>query len=138
MADVTVTPKNVKPLNGNGSGGQVPGCWPYTLSAAANVGDAVYVSGNDTVAPTDADSAGTAAGIGYIVAIGTEGNLVGASGDRVSVLKIGRMAGFSGATAGALAYASGTTGKTADAAGTTSRVLGRFESATVLYVNPPA
>jgi len=138
MANVTVTAKNVRALNGSGDGGQVPGVFPYNAGGAGDVGDSVYLAADGDVEVTDASSAGTAASIGIVVSVGTFGALTFAAGDRVAVCRHGKVAGFSGATPGSLAYASDDAGELADAAGSTSRVVGRFDSATVLFVNPPA
>lgn len=138
MAAVTITAKNVRALNGSGDGGQVPGCFPETLGGAASVGDVVYRAADGDVEVTDASSAGTSRGIGIIVAIGTFGDLTGVAGDRVSVCRWGKVAGFSGATPGSLGYVSDDAGKVDSSAGSTSRILGSFDSATVFFVNPPA
>lgn len=131
MANVTVTAKNVRPLNG-------AKCFPFNAGGSGAIGDLVYLASDGDVEITDASSAGTAAAIGVVVAAGTQGSLTFAAGDRVAVCRYGPVAGFSGGTPGALSYVSNDAGKVEDAAGDTSRVVGRLDSATVLFVNPPA
>ena len=135
MANLTVTPRRVSPLNG-------AILRPYDLGGAANLGDAVYMAGDGDVEQASGGAAGTKKAIGVITAIGTEGALTGVAGDRVSVVRYGPVAGFAGLTPGAPAYVSDTAGKVADAAGTNSFVLGSGDADdagnAILFVNPPA
>lgn len=129
MADVTVTARNVSPL---------PGaiCRPFLAGGSGSVGNLVYIASDGDVEVTDADAAGTARAHGMVVSAGTEGATTFASGDAVSVCVFGPVAGFSGATPGVLAYVSNTAGAVGDAAGTTSHIVGRFQSATELFIHP--
>lgn len=59
----------------------------------------------------------------------------GASGDRIDIVVFGPVKCLTGATPGAIVYASDTAGEPAETAGTKSAVIGYAESATVLFVN---
>lgn len=126
MADITVTAKNVSPL-------------PDALrrdgiaAGSGNVGDSVYMTASGLV-QSDGSASGTAVSKGIVVAAGSSGSLTFASGDTLTVVTRGPVAGFSGATQGGTAYVSDNAGKVADAAGTNSATVGYFWSATVLMV----
>lgn len=59
----------------------------------------------------------------------------GASGDTIDIVVFGPVNCLTGATPGAIVYASDTAGEPAETAGTKSAVIGYAESATVLFVN---
>jgi hypothetical protein len=129
MADIAVTPIDVRPL---------PGCdvERYNAGGAGNVGDLVYMAADGDVEVTDADAAGTTYGIGIVVSVGGTSKTAFVAGDRVDVAVRGRVAGFSGMTPGDVLYTSNTAGKLADAAGTTSHKVARARSAAVISVQP--
>lgn len=59
----------------------------------------------------------------------------GASGDTIDIVVFGPVKCLTGATPGAIVYATDTAGEPGEAAGTKSAVIGYAESATVLFVN---
>lgn len=59
----------------------------------------------------------------------------GVSGDLVDIVVFGPVECLTGATPGAVVYASDTAGEPSESAGTKSAVIGFAESATVLFVN---
>lgn len=129
MADINVTARLVKPLPG-------ASIRPFLAGGSGNVGDLVYVDSNGEAQQADASAAGTALGVGIVVAAGGEGALTFASGDALSVVVAGPVTGFSGMTPGGVLYASDTAGKLADAAGTVSHKEALALSATDLLIVP--
>lgn len=129
MADITVTAADVRPL---------PGAIieRYDLGEAADVGEIVYLASDGDVEQTDASAAGTAYGIGVIVAL-HHGGTIGAAGDTADVVVWGRVTGFSGMTIHDVLYISNTKGALADAAGDNSHKFARARSATTIFVQPP-
>lgn len=131
MADVTVTATKVRPL--------VPSLVTKGVAGAAlTLGEAVILNSSEVWVASDADALATAKGlVGIVVASGkakSDGSV--ASGDEVSVLLHGRVAGFSGLVGGVDYYLSGTTGRLADTAGTVKRFMGHAEDVDVLYIDP--
>jgi len=126
MADLTVVAADVRPL----SGAVIRG---GALGEAAGVGDSVMMKNDGLFWKSNAAAAGTMCSLGVIVAIGTEGAVAGAAGDRVSVQRAGPTAGFT-VVAGAKAFASNTAGKLADAAGTVPQVVGIGDANNVLWL----
>lgn len=136
MADITVTAANVRPLapcniaDGNPAGEQL------------TVGQAVVLNSSEQWVVADASSADTSKGnVGIVVA----GNKIHqrpttptviASGEEVSVLTWGRIAGFTGLSGEKDYYLSDTAGKLADAAGTVTRFMGHAEDTNILFIEP--
>jgi len=134
MVAIPATARRISPL---------PGAIlrPYDLGGPAKIGDSVYMAADGDVEQTSGGAAGTKKSIGVITAIGTEGALTGVAGDRVSVVRYGPVAGYTGITPGAPAYVSDTAGELADAAGTNSFVVGTGDAddagRPIVFVNPP-
>ena len=132
MAAVTVTARKVSAM-------PTSTVFPYDAGGSGSLGDSVYINGSGAAVQSDGNAgSGAELSVGIVVSAGTFGATTFVSGDRVGVCRYGPVEGFSGATPGGLGYASDTAGVVADAAGTNSRVIGRFDSATCLFVNPPA
>jgi hypothetical protein len=103
MADLTVTPADVRPLNG-----------AITRKAIANeamdVGDAVYIDGSSGILPTIKQilSAVLATGNMWGIVVSGDPAKNGSTsievGDVVDVVVSGPVAGFSGATAGGFVW----------------------------------
>lgn len=129
MADFTVTPQNVRPLDGAVTRS-------FTLGAALAPGDVFFVASDGDIEKADANvDAATANGRGIVVAI-QGGKAVGAVGDRATGVVFGPVAGFSGLTPGAQGFVSDNAGKIADAEGAFDRFMGYCESPTVFFVMP--
>ena len=133
MADITVTPADVRPL---------PGAVVQRFKAGAtlNVGDAVYIAGDGDVEQANADVAASAQAIGIVVSA-PDGATSASAGDTVDVVVHGPVTGFSGMTPGSLVYASVTAGKVADAApaagsGDYKWIVGRAISSVTIFVAP--
>lgn len=132
MADVTVTPAKVRPLNGavvrRGSAG-----------ATLTPGQAVYLDGANGWKLADADALASAQARGVVVSDGN-GGVSFASGQTVDIVTHGPVEGFSSLTPGGAAFVSTTAGaldQTAPAAsGDYPFSIGYAEQATVLYVAP--
>lgn len=108
MADIALTAAQVEPIDPL-SHSEI---YSFIAASAITKGQAVYMTTTGTVAPADATTAG-----GLYQARGIALNDAGA-GQAVSVLKRGRVAGFtvSGMNASAPVFLSETTGALADAA----------------------
>ena len=133
MAAVTVTKADVRQM------GKIHGSIvnPYLTGEALSNGDAVYLHTDKTVKKADGNvDVATARAIGIVC--NTPNSTAGdaASGDIVSVCEFGPVTGFSSATVGSLGYVSDTVGKVDTVAGTFARILGRFQSADVFFVQP--
>jgi hypothetical protein len=132
MADLTVTPADVRPLPGAIS-------FRFTAGGTVNVGDEVYIAADDDVEQTDASALATANGRGIVVSA-PNGKLVAAAGDAVDVVVFGPVAGFDSLTPDTAGYASETAGKIADAAPTTASSavwpVGYAQTAEVFFVLP--
>lgn len=132
MADVTVTAADVRPL---------PGAIVrrYDAGGSLSAGDLVYIASDGDVEQADADAAASARGIGIVVADGDGGTSFSA-GDRVDVVVLGPVAGFSSLTPATLLFASTTAGAIGDAAPTAGGdyvwCIGYAEAAAVVFVNP--
>jgi len=132
MADVTVTAADVRPL---------PGAVVrrYDAGGTVTAGMAVYLASDGDVEAADADGEASVRAIGIAVA-GPDGKTSFASADRLDVVTLGPVTGFSSLTPGGLMYSSVTAGKLADAAATAADdyiwVIGYAESAANVYVAP--
>lgn len=98
-----------------------------TLGTTVTKGDPVTMQSDGYWDPTDTSAAQ------LNVAIAVQG---GAVGDVVDLVTYGPVQCISGATPGGLAYGSDTAGALDTAVGTKDLVVGRIESATVLFVQP--
>lgn len=129
MSAITVTAASVRPL---------PGSQPFRFAAGGsiNVGDVVYVSGNDTVKQASGTLLAMANAVGLCVATNAAGGTLAASGDYVDVVTYGPVTGFSSMTAGNLHYVSDTDGKVDTAAGTKDTIIGYAINASTLFVRP--
>lgn len=135
MANLTVTPADVRPLTGAITRKAI-------CNEAMNVGDAVYIDGSSGILPTVKLTAGAAVATSNLYGMVVAGDpaKMGATaiavGDVVDVVVHGPVAGFSGATAGGFAWVSDTAGKFEDAVGTKSCIAGVLETPTVLFIRP--
>lgn len=132
MADVTVTPADVRPLPGSV-------VRRFNAGGAVALGDAVYVAADGDVEAADADAVATAQVIG--ICVGTENSPTAAiATEAVDIQLSGPLAGFSSLTPGDKLYASVTAGKIADAipaaAGDFIFVVGMAISAAVIHIRP--
>ena len=135
MTAIAMTVADVRPLRN---------C--HTEKAIVNevmtVGMAVYIDGSSGDLPTIKKTTLAAVATGNVWGVVVSGPVArpGATtlavGDTVDVAVLGRVTGFSGATAGGIAYASDTAGTVADSAGTKVCVIGVMVTPTVLFVRP--
>lgn len=129
MANLAVTPANVRPLDGAVTRA-------FNLGGTVAVGDPVYVANDGDVERTDGNVSNTVAAFrGILVAI-AGGKSSGVNGDRGTVCVFGPVAGFTGLTPGAPGYVSNDVGKLEDAVGAFQRFAGYAESTTVFFVQP--
>lgn len=131
MSDVSSTAADVKPL---------PGAVVQRYDAGGTVvaGNAVYIASDGDVEQADADGQASARAVGVVVC-GPDGKTTFSSGDRVDVVELGPVAGFSSLTPATLLFSSVTAGAIADAAATAANdyiwVVGRAQSAAVVFVD---
>lgn len=131
MSAVTVTATKVRPLKG---------CLTRMVDAgeAMDVGDLVRIDSDGDVNQCDASTlAGTKGVLGIVVAghkRADDGSI--ASGERVTVVLHGPVAGFSSLAEQTLHYVSETQGKIDNAKPTFARAVGYPISTTVFYFNP--
>jgi hypothetical protein len=109
MASVTVTPIDVRPLNGNVTINAVVG-------GAMSIGDAAYIAADGDWERADADAAATAMVAGICVSTPRTGVTDAVAGDRCDFVILGPMTGFSGLTPGSQLFASTTPGEIDDTA----------------------
>lgn len=135
MTAISMTVGNVRPLMNCRTERAI-------VNEAMTVGMAVYIDGSTGDLPTIKKSVLTAVATGNVWGVVVSGPVARpgvttlAAGDVVDVAVAGRVEGFSGATAGGIAYASDTAGGIADAAGTKVCVVGVMVTPTVLFVRP--
>lgn len=135
MAQIVVTPADVRPLEG----AQIVRA---IVNEVMNVGDSVYVDGYSGDLPTikmTAEAAlATGNPLGLVVSgpVDRPGVTALAVGDVVDVQIGGRMAGATGGTAGGFVWASDTAGDIADAVGTKSAIVGLMLTPTILLIRP--
>ena len=128
MADLTLSAANIRPLIGSVVKEGVAG-------GAVTIGDEVYLDANAEWQRTDSDAAGTATGLGIVVATASGETTVAADAG-IEVCTFGPVAGFSGLTPGAFGFTSANAGKIAETAGTVTWRLGYCFDVTVFYVAP--
>lgn len=135
MASITVTPADVRPLQGAQTIRAI-------VNEVMNVGDSVYVDGYSgdlpTIKMTAAAVLATGNPLGLVVSgpVDRPGVTLLAVGDVVDVQIGGRMAGCSGGTAGGFVWASDTAGDIADAVGTKSSIIGEMLTPAILLIRP--
>lgn len=100
-----------------------------TLGATVEAGEIVAEASDGKSDPANAATLALAFGDGIALQAGVDG-------DRVDVVVFGPVQCLTGATPGALVYVSDTAGEPAEAAGTKAEIIGKAESATVLFVRP--
>lgn len=127
MADKIVSKRRVAPM---------PGAIVRNIiaSGAGSVGDVIGINADMGGRVANAGAAPTANAHGVVTAVGCEGAVDFEVGDALSVVTHGPVCGITNGAPGAV-YLSNADGKMADAAGTVSRVIGRVESADIVYVN---
>ena len=129
MSAISLTAANMRPLTG-------AVIRRYVADEALTVGQVVYVNTDGEVGIADGNvSAAKARAIGIVVE-SYDGETSIAAGDPASVVVLGPVSGFSGATPGSYGYVSDTAGSLDTAAGTYSFIVGYLEAAGVLFVNP--
>lgn len=131
---MAVTAANVRPLEGSV-------IKQFYAGGTNTVGNAGYIASDGDVEATDANAAATVKGAGIVVAVAdTSGLTVAASGDALSLVVFGPVAGFSSLTPGAIQYISETAGAITETAptgaGTWTHVIGYALAADVLFVQP--
>lgn len=135
MAAISVTAKNVRPLNG-----AIVRRW--TAGASGTVGQVVYLNGSTGATAAIATSVAAAQAKGLVVGVnGQPGQTSFAAGDALDVVTYGPVAAGSGMTPGALLYTSAVTAgavdETAPVAPThVPYAVGYVEAATVMFVAP--
>lgn len=130
MSDITSTPADAAPLLG--------AIVKHKKAAySGTVLDVVYFDANGDCLATDADDAAKSAGWGIVVST-HDGETTFVSGDSISIVVLGPMAGFSGMVEGAFGFISANAGKLADAAGTVTRRMGYSLESDVFFVLPGA
>jgi hypothetical protein len=132
MADVTIVPADIKPLNS-----ALISNW--NAGEAIDLGESVFIAAADgDLELGDATAAASAQLVGVCVSC-PRGALVSVAGERIDVVTYGAVGGFSGLTPGQLLYASINAGKIADAVPAATNykwILGRALTATEVFVNP--
>lgn len=129
MADIAFTAANIRPLVPNGAVLAL-----HKAGGTITVGHLVYVAADGDVEQADAN-AGTPAQQAIGIAIQSyDGETTITAGNPVSVCVIGPVGGYSGMTPGDILYVSDTVGRINDAPGTYTRIIGRAESASVIWV----
>lgn len=113
----------------------------YSAGGTVTVGNAVYVDSNAAVQAAVASAAATSAAIGIVVAVVKPGQTTAASGEKVTVVTLGPVGGFSSLTPGAVYYIDSSTAGAITATAPTgalvwAKSIGYAESATVLFVLP--
>lgn len=106
----------------------------FTAGAAIEAGEYVNMQSDGYVDPGAAT--GTVLACAGIALPREGGDPASAEGDAVDVVTYGPVLCMSGATIGALIYASDTAGELSESAGTKDTVIGFAQSATVLFVRP--
>lgn len=106
----------------------------FIAGAAVEAGEFVEMQSDGYVDPAAA-SAVVLGGVG-IALPKNGGDPATAAGDEIDVVTFGPVNCMTGATIGALIYASDTAGEFAETAGTKDTVIGFAQSATVLFVRP--
>lgn len=131
MADIAFTAAQIKPLTFNGAVLR-----NFTAGGTITVGHLVYVAADGHVEEADAN-AGTPAEQAIGIAVESyDGETTITAGNPVTVCVFGPVSGYSGMTPGDILWVSDTVGRIADAAATFDRIIGRAESAGVVFVDP--
>lgn len=104
-------------------------------------GNAMYIDSSGNVQNAKADAAATSTAIGICVGVPQAGQTTAASGERVTVVVIGPVGGFSSLTPGAVYYIDSSTAGAITAtaptgAGVWAKSIGYAKSATELFVLP--
>lgn len=113
------TAANIKPLAGSV-------VRRGTCGATVAAGEIVELQSDGKWDPADAAAVVMCGGIAV---------QAGGDGDVIDIVRFGPVVCVTGATPGAIVYASDTAGEPAETAGTKSAVIGYAESATILFVN---
>lgn len=103
----------------------------YTAGSTIEAGELVAMASDGAIDPADASDTTLANVCG--IALGPDD---WAAGNRVDVVVFGPVLCMSGATVGALIFLSDTAGEFAETPGTVTRIVGRGESANVLFIHP--
>ena len=103
----------------------------FTAGSTIEAGMSVALASDEAIDPADATT--IALGMADGVALGPNDYV---AGDRVDVVTFGPLVCMTGATPGDVVYVTDTAGEPSHTAGTKSSILGKPESATVLFVRP--
>lgn len=131
MADVTKTIANIRPL--------IPADVVNGLAGGAGyVGEVFRLNSSEVWVQAQASTPTGANGLLGLCVADTTRRTDGAVafGDRISLVLIGEVTGFTGLNGGTKYYLSDTAGAIADAAGTDKRFIGLAKDATTLWFNP--
>ena len=121
------TPANVKPLEG-------AVVRRYIAGSAISPGSPVCMSSDGYIDEADSDALATNNVVGIALAPRNQGTAF-AAGDAVDVVVEGPVQCVTGGTPGAFAYTNATAGDIGETAGTKSLIIGRVETATVIFVH---
>lgn len=124
MSDLSVDKTLVKPLNENAPGER------YTAAFDGDLGDAVYIKTDGTVAKS-ANASGF--GVGIVVSSNRRGSTTFKTGDKVVVVFFGPVTGFSGLVPGTMVYLSANAGKLAT---TGTKKFGYAQREDTVFVMP--
>lgn len=128
MSDITRTVADAAPLIGS--------IVKHKVAAfSGSVLDVVYFDSDGNCLGSDADAAASGIGWGIVVSTG-KGETTFVSGDAISIVTFGPMAGFSGMTEGGFGFISANVGRLADAAGTVTWRMGYALESDVFFVMP--
>jgi len=114
------TAKNIKPLDGAITR-------RMTCGATVAAGELVSMQSDGKIDPAITTAVEVVAGVAI---------QAGGDGDTIDVVTHGPVKCLTGATVGAIVYATDTAGEPGESAGTKTTIAGWNESATVLFVNP--
>lgn len=130
MSVITVTAANVRQL------GRIHGCIanPYQAAEALTVGDVCVINSDGKLIQADGNVSGEEGAVGILVET-WNGETALAADFYGTLLEFGPVYGFAG-TPGSLGYLSNTVAKLDTAPGAFTRIVGRFQSATLFFVQP--
>lgn len=128
--EISLTVAKIRPL---------PGALVRSYDAGGTLtpGQAVYVASDGDVEAADGSAVSTLLGTaGIVVGGGSVGKSSFAAGDRVDVVVLGPVTGYSSMTPGAPLYVHDTAGIISEVTGTKKFFIGYAESAVTVFVRP--
>lgn len=129
MADIAVTPGDVRPLPG-------AAIQRFIAGGAGSVGDTVYIDSAGKVQVGDGSAVPAAHSFGIVLAVAGSSKTAFVLNDAVDVIVGGPLTGFSGMTPGDVLYQSDTAAKLGDLAGTVSHKMAKVLTATSIFLRP--